>query len=42
MKCKQTVAVNYVEEGEKIIEKFIDIYFDKHGKDHLNSLNKTN
>tara|TARA_B100001996_G_C18661951_1_gene593413 strand:+ start:210 stop:686 length:477 start_codon:yes stop_codon:yes gene_type:complete len=42
MKCKQTVAVNYVDEGEKSIEKFIDIYFDKHGKDHLNSLNKIN
>ncbi len=42
MKCKQTVAVNYVEEGEKITENFIDSYFDKHGKDHLNSLNKSN
>ena len=42
MKCKQTVAVNYVDDGINIIEKFIDIYFDKHGKDHLNSLNKLN
>ena len=42
MKCKQTVAVNYVDDGINIIEKFIDIYFDKHGKDHLNSLNKIN
>ena len=42
MKCKQTVAVNYAEEGKKIMEKFVDIYFDQHGKDHLNSLNKTN
>ena len=42
MKCKQTVAVNYVDDGINIIENFIDIYFDKHGKDHLNSLNKIN
>ena len=42
MKCKQTVAVNYVGEGEKIIEKFIDVYFDKHGKEHLNLFNNKN
>ena len=42
MKCKQTVAVNYAEEGKKITEKFVDIYLDQHGKDHLNSLSKTN
>ena len=36
MKCKQTVDSKNVDYGLDLIETFIDLYFDAHGKDHIN------
>ena len=38
MKCKQTVDSGYVDEGLHQTETLIDLYFDKHGKDHIKQL----
>ena len=40
MKCKQTVDSKNVAYGLDLIETFIDLYFDAHGKDHIKQLNE--
>jgi len=40
MKCKQTVDLKNVDYGLDLIESFIDLYFDTHGKDHIKQLNE--
>ena len=40
MKCKQTVDSKNVDYGLDLIESFIDLYFDTHGKDHIKQLNE--
>ena len=35
MKCKQTVDFQNVDKALKSLDKFVDIYFDDHGKEHL-------
>ena len=40
MKCKQTVESKNVDYGLDLIETFIDLYFDAHGKDHIKQLNE--
>ena len=40
MKCKQTVDLKNVDYGLDLIESFIDLYFDAHGKDHIKQLNE--
>ena len=39
MKCKQTVEINNVSNSKLLLDSFSKIYFDKHGIDHLKSLN---
>ena len=41
MKCKQTVDLKNVDYGLDLIESFIDLYFDTHGKDHIKILSGT-
>ncbi len=41
MKCKQTVDSKNVDYGLDLIETFIDLYFDAHGKDHIKQLNES-
>ena len=41
MKCKQTVDSKHVVQGLDLIESFIDLYFDTHGKDHIQILSGT-
>ena len=41
MKCKQTVDSKNVDYGLDLIETFIDLYFDTHGKDHIKQLNES-
>ena len=41
MKCKQTVDLKNVNYGLDLIETFIDLYFDAHGKDHIKQLNES-
>ena len=41
MKCKQTVDPKHVVHGLDLIESFIDLYFDTHGKDHIKILSGT-
>ena len=38
MKCKQSVNKENVKNSIKLIENFSELYFDKHGLDHLNKL----
>ena len=38
MKCKQTLDSKNVSEGLKLLDDFIDSYFDDHGKDHINKI----
>ena len=40
MKCKQTVDSKNVDYGLDLIETFIDLYFNAHGKDHIKQLNE--
>lgn len=40
MKCKQTVVLTHPENLEKLIQQFVDLYFDDHGKEHLRALSK--
>ena len=40
MKCKQTVDKKNVSNSNLILDSFIKLYFDKHGIDHINQLNK--
>ena len=41
MKCKQTVESELVDEGWHQIDTFIDLYFDKHGKDHIKQMSES-
>ena len=38
MKCKQTVDSQNVNEGLKSLDKFVSVYFDEHGKEHLRKM----
>ncbi|MBI79715.1 MAG: superoxide dismutase [Gammaproteobacteria bacterium] len=38
MKCKQTVDTKNVSDALKLLDEFIDCYFDDHGKDHINKI----
>ena len=38
MKCKQTVAINYVQEGLILLDAFVTLYFDDHGQEHLKAI----
>lgn len=38
MKCKQTVEKENVRNSINLIDNFSELYFDKHGLDHLNKL----
>ena len=38
MKCKQTVDFQNVDKALKSLDKFVDIYFDDHGKEHLKKM----
>ncbi len=38
MKCKQTVAINYVQEGLILLDDFVNLYFDDHGQEHLKAI----
>ena len=40
MKCKQTVEVDNVNSSLLLLDSFSNLYFDKHGLDHLNNLKK--
>ena len=40
MKCKQTVDNSNVDRGIKLVDTFIDYYFDKHGLEHLEILSE--
>ena len=40
MKCKQTVDSKYVGDGLNLIENFIALYFDEHGKNHIKQMRK--
>ena len=41
MKCKQTVDSKHVVQGLDLTESLIDLYFDTHGKDHIQKLSGT-
>ena len=40
MKCKQNVDVQYVENLSVELESFVDVFLDKHGKEHLRDMRK--
>ena len=40
MKCKQTLDTNNVLTGQQLINQFVKVYFDEHGINHLENLNK--
>ena len=40
MKCKQNVDVQYVEKLSEELESFMDVFLDKHGKEHLRDMRK--
>ena len=40
MKCKQNVDAQYVEKLSAELESFVDVYLDKHGKEHLQDVRK--
>ena len=40
MKCKQTIDNSNVDRGIKLVDTFIDYYFDKHGLEHLEILSE--
>ena len=40
MKCKQTVDQSNSKKVKRLLNQFIDLYFDEHGKEHLRSLEK--
>ena len=41
MKCKQTVDLGHVDESLHQIKTFIDLYFDTHGKDHIEKMSES-
>ena len=38
MKCKQTLDTKNVSEGLKLVDVFVDLYFDEHGKKHIKQI----
>ena len=40
MKCKQTVDPQNVDKGLKSLDKFVKVYFDDHGLEHLNKISE--
>jgi nickel superoxide dismutase len=38
MKCKQTVEQDHAHQGLELLNVFVDLYFDEHGRDHINKL----
>ena len=40
MKCKQNVDIKYVENLSVELESFVDVFLDKHGKEHLRDMRK--
>lgn len=38
MKCKQTVDSDYAISVQQLLDQFVDLYFDEHGKKHLKDL----
>ena len=38
MKCKQTLDTKNVSEGLKLVDAFVDLYFDEHGKKHIKQI----
>ena len=38
MKCKQNVDVQYVDNLSAELESFVDVFLDKHGKEHLRDM----
>jgi len=40
MKCKQNVDVQYVEKLSAELDSLVDVYLDKHGKEHLRDMRK--
>ena len=40
MKCKQNVDQSNPAKVKQLLNQFIDLYFDDHGKEHLRSLEK--
>ena len=40
MKCKQNVDAQYVEKLSSELDAFVEVYIDKHGKEHLRDMRK--
>ena len=40
MKCKQTVDITKPQQVIQLLNQFIDLYFDDHGKEHIRSMKK--
>ncbi|MBT5955298.1 MAG: superoxide dismutase [Candidatus Marinimicrobia bacterium] len=40
MKCKQNVDTQYVEKLSSELDAFVEVYVDKHGKEHLRDMRK--
>jgi len=40
MKCKQTVDLTHTAKTLELIDKFVQLYFDQHGIDHIKTLEK--
>ena len=40
MKCKQTVDSQNVDKGLKSLDKFVNVYFDDHGQEHLKKMSE--
>ena len=40
MKCKQTVDITKPQQVIQLLNQFIDLYFDDHGKEHIRSMEK--
>ena len=41
MKCKQTVDDDHVQIGLKLLDNFVNLYFDEHGRNHLKAITDT-
>lgn len=40
MKCKQSVDMTKPQQVIQLLNQFIDLYFDEHGKEHIRSMEK--
>ena len=41
MKCKQTLDQKHVQDGQKLLDRFVNLYFDEHGREHLKAIKGT-